>query len=114
MAEQRTLNPQVLGSNPRGRTTEDQVRGTLSLAGAACGPAFDPGGFVLTHTADRSRPVHPDNVTSGFRRVCVRLGIEGVRLHDLRHLHATQLLAAGAAVRPTGSEHDLRPPRRTP
>ncbi len=29
----------------------------------------------------------------------MRLGIEGVRLHDLRHLHATQLLAAGVAVR---------------
>src|SRR3954452_14621139 len=25
-AEQRTLNPQVLGSKPRGRTTKDQVR----------------------------------------------------------------------------------------
>ena len=35
----------------------------------------------------------------GFRRLCVRLGIEGVRLHDLRHLHATQLLAAGIPVR---------------
>jgi hypothetical protein len=26
MAEQRTLNPQVLGSNPRGRTAERQVK----------------------------------------------------------------------------------------
>ncbi len=28
-----------------------------------------------------------------------RAGLDGVRLHDLRHLHATQLLAAGVPVR---------------
>jgi hypothetical protein len=60
---------------------------------------FNPVGFVFTHAADGSRPLHPDTVTSGFRRVCLRLGIEGVRLHDLRHLHATQLLAAGMPAR---------------
>ena len=26
-------------------------------------------------------------------------GLDGVRLHDLRHVHATQLLAAGVPVR---------------
>ena len=29
-AEQRTLNPQVLGSKPRGRTTKDQLRAGFS------------------------------------------------------------------------------------
>ncbi len=33
-----------------------------------------------------------------FRRVCDRVGLTGTRLHDLRHLHATQLLA-GVPVR---------------
>jgi integrase len=38
-------------------------------------------------------------VTAAFRRVCERQRITGVRLHDLRHAHAAQLLAAGVPVR---------------
>ena len=48
---------------------------------------------------DGSRPLHPDTITGGFQRLCQRAGLDGVRLHDLRHLHATQLLAAGVPVR---------------
>ena len=44
-------------------------------------------------------PLHPDTITGGFQRLCRRAGLDGVRLHDLRHLHATQLLAAGVPVR---------------
>src|SRR5262245_25467790 len=54
---------------------------------------------VFSRTVDGERPLHPDNVTSPFRRVCERQGVTGVRLHDLRHAHATQLLAAGVPVR---------------
>ena len=43
--------------------------------------------------------MHPDTVTGGFRRICDRIGLVGVRLHDVRHLYATQLLAAGVPVR---------------
>jgi integrase len=50
-------------------------------------------------SADGVSPVHPDALTSLFRRLCDKLGLQGVRLHDLRHLHATQLLAAGVPVR---------------
>ena len=32
-------------------------------------------------------------------RLCRPLGLSGIRLHDLRHLHATQLPAAGVPVR---------------
>jgi integrase len=56
-------------------------------------------GYVFTSEADGSRPLHPDTVTNGFRRLCTKAGFAGVRLHDLRHLHATQLLAAGVPVR---------------
>jgi integrase len=65
----------------------------------ACRIEFNPDGYVFTSTADRSAPLHPDTVTGGFRRLCDRVGLSGVRLHDLRHLHATQLLAAGVPVR---------------
>ena len=43
--------------------------------------------------------MHPDTVAGGFRRICDRIGLVGVRLHDVRHLYATQLLAAGVPVR---------------
>jgi integrase len=62
------------------------------------GFAFDVGSFMFTG-ADGVSPVHPDALTSVFRRLCDKLGLKGVRLHDLRHLHATQLLAAGVPVR---------------
>ena len=65
----------------------------------ACALTFDPHGFVFTSEPDGSRPLHPDTITGGFQRLCQRAGLSGVRLHDLRHLHATQLLAAGVPVR---------------
>ncbi len=33
-----------------------------------------------------------------FGRIQKRAGLKGIRLHDRRHLHATQLLAAGVPV----------------
>jgi len=64
-----------------------------------CQFAFDDNGFVFSSTPDGSEPLHPDSITGGFRRLCDKAGLKGVRLHDLRHLHATQLLAAGVPVR---------------
>jgi integrase len=58
-----------------------------------------PSAFVFSSAPDSSAPLHPDTVTNGFQRLCRRLGLRGVRLHDLRHLHATRLLAAGVPVR---------------
>ncbi len=74
-------------------------RQRLEARATACRLAFNPNGFVFTQTADGTQPLHPDTITNGFRRLCDRLGVDGVRLHDLRHLHATQLLAAGVPVR---------------
>jgi len=65
----------------------------------ADGATLSSDSFVFSRTPDGPRPLHPDNVTSAFRRVCEREGISAFRLHDLRHAHATQLLAAGVPVR---------------
>lgn len=54
---------------------------------------------MFTEAADAADPLHPDTITGRFTRVRKRAGLGGVRLHDLRHLHATQLLAAGVPVR---------------
>jgi integrase len=56
-------------------------------------------GFVFSMQPDGSAPLHPDTVTKNFQRLCKHAGLSGVRLHDLRHMHATQLLAAGVPVR---------------
>ncbi len=63
------------------------------------GVTLTEGSFVFSHSPDGGQPIHPDNVTGAFRRLCKQLELEGVRLHDLRHAHATQLLAAGVPVR---------------
>ncbi len=64
---------------------------------AMCQLPFNEDGYVFT-TADGSDPLHPDTITSGFGRIQKRAGLEGIRLHDLRHLHATRLLAVGVPV----------------
>ena len=48
---------------------------------------------------DGSKPMFPDSVSSAFRRVTKRLGIEDLHFHSLRHFTATQLIAAGADIR---------------
>ncbi len=82
-------------------TLQTLVRHRERMEGLArtCGLSFNPDGFVFTSSADGSQPWHPDTISNGFRRLCQRVGLDGVRLHDLRHLHATQLLAAGVPVR---------------
>jgi len=54
---------------------------------------------VFSHAVDGSKPFRPDNVTGFFTRVRDSLGLHDVRLHDLRHFTATQLIGAGVDVR---------------
>jgi integrase len=55
--------------------------------------------FVFSPFVDGSKPFRPDNVTGFFMRVRDSLGLRQVRLHDLRHFTATQLIGAGVDVR---------------
>jgi integrase len=45
------------------------------------------------------RPLHPERVSRWFAKLVGRTGAPQIRLHDLRHLHATLALAAGVAPR---------------
>jgi integrase len=58
-----------------------------------------PRAFVFSPEPDGSMPYRPDTVTSFFIRVRDGLGLRDVRLHDLRHFTATQLIGAGVDVR---------------
>ncbi len=53
--------------------------------------------FVFCHT-DGS-PLNPSTVTHSFSKVAVASGMPHLRLHDLRHIHATMLLKAGTHPR---------------
>src|SRR5690606_16923615 len=77
----------------------DAHRARSEAVAAGCRIELAPDGCMFTSEPDGSRPLHPDTVTGNFRRITHRLGLAGVRFHDLRHLHATQLLAAGVPVR---------------
>ncbi len=61
------------------------------------GPAFHDGDLVFAHP-DGS-PLRPEQVSRWFSALSQRRGVPAIRLHDLRHLHATLALAAGVPTR---------------
>lgn len=61
--------------------------------------AADPFLFAVTPPFDR--PIHPDTLTRWHLQACEAAGVTGVRLHDLRHHHASVYLAAGATLEET-------------
>ncbi|MFE0153211.1 tyrosine-type recombinase/integrase [Nonomuraea sp. NPDC059007] len=44
-------------------------------------------------------PLHPQHVTDRFYAICYQAGLPPIRLHDLRHLAATAVLAVGADIK---------------
>lgn len=59
----------------------------------AFGPGYADADLVFAH-ADGS-PLDPDSVSGSFERAVRRLSLPAIRLHDLRHTHATLALSAG-------------------
>ena len=57
---------------------------------SALGLDITPETLVFSHPD--GRPIRPDSVTQAFRRIADRVRFQGVRLHDLRHTHATLLM----------------------
>lgn len=64
----------------------------------ACGVGLPAGGFVFAAEPDGSRPWRPDTWTHRFSRLRKQVGLERVRLHDLRHFVATALLDGGIGL----------------
>lgn len=65
----------------------------------AVGAHLGPECYVFSDDAASMRPWRPDSTGRRFQRLCRSIGVEGVRLHDLRHFVATQLLASGVDPR---------------
>jgi integrase len=53
----------------------------------------------LVFTDAAGAPIIPDAVTRAWRKLMTELPLPRLRLHDLRHTHATLLLAAGVPVK---------------
>ena len=73
----------------------DHRRAAVERALAANSTSLAPDSYVFSHEPTGQRPWRPSSVGAQFRRICRRLGIEGLKLYGTRHFHATQLLAAG-------------------
>lgn len=79
----------------------DSLAGHLKASHArarAAGCELAADGYIFSDEFDGSTPWRPDRVSHAFYRIKRELEVD-VRLHDLRHLHVTQLLAAGVDVR---------------
>jgi len=79
----------------------------------AFGTTRSPGSFVFSIEPDGSSTVRPDSMSRAFRQLCAKAGVPGVRLHDLRHYVATQLLAGGVDVRTVAGRLGHRNPSTT-
>ena len=55
--------------------------------------AQESGKFIFCHSG--GSPLHPDMVSKAFGKMAKRANLEGVRLHDLRHTHASLMLTQG-------------------
>lgn len=53
----------------------------------------------LVFTRENGSPVHPDYFSQTFDRAVKRLKLPKIRLHDLRHTHATLGLGAGVPIK---------------
>jgi len=61
------------------------------------GPAWVDTGLVFTHPDGSA--LHPDSITKRLKRIVRDAGLPWVRLHGLRHSHATHMLEAGVNVK---------------
>ena len=68
-------------------------RNRQAALGTFVGAPVSGESLVFTHS--NGSPLTPNVVSHAFRKLVRRLGFEGVRLHDMRHTHATIMLAQG-------------------
>jgi integrase len=57
------------------------------------GASWQDSGFVFTRPS--GAPIDPELVTKAFSKIAKASGFQGIRLHDLRHTHASLMMKAG-------------------
>jgi integrase len=86
-----SLSPSTMAVLKVHREEQDELRNKLGL------PPTSDDDLVFCHWD--GRPFLPSSITHAWIRVARRCGLDGVRLHDSRHTHATLLLKAGVHPR---------------
>ena len=59
----------------------------------------EPADYELVVCAEDGTPIHPQSFSQTFARVVEGAGLRRIRLHDLRHTHATIAVKAGVPVK---------------
>ena len=75
----------------------EQHRKVQIAAQLKAGPKWQSTGNYIFTRAD-GRPIEPNSVSREFRLAVAAAGQRRIRLHDLRHTHASLLLADGEPI----------------
>lgn len=73
-------------------------RGHADHVAALCRRPVRDTDFVFSGRSGPDRPLSPASITRWWGRHRRRLGLPGVRFHDLRHAHATHLISEGMDI----------------
>jgi integrase len=95
----KTDRARTVALDPVGVALLSQHRALTERAVREAAAQLSSDAFVFSPLVEGTAPFRPDNVTSFFIRVRNEVGAPTVRLHDLRHFTATQLIGAGVDVR---------------
>jgi integrase len=95
----KTHSERVVSLDPATAAVLRRHRAYVEERASACGTRIVPEAFVLSPAPDGSVPLRPNLATDVFRRIRHDVGLDTVRLHDLRHFVATQLIGAGHDIR---------------
>jgi integrase len=84
-------------------------------AEVACAVGVDVSGdaYIFSSAAAGTVPWHPNSISRSFRALADSVGADNVRLHDLRHYVASQLLASGVDIRTVAGRLGHRDPSTT-
>ena len=88
-----------------------QARGVVLAS--TFGACRKPDSYVFSVDPDGTSAARPDSMSRSFRLLCAKAGVSGVRLHDLRHYVATQLLSGGVDIRTVAGRLGHRNPSTT-
>lgn len=84
------LDPETVDILRRHRTDQEDERTTW-------GTDYENNGLVFAK--ENGKPLHPDSFTQSFDRLIRTSGLSRIRLHDLRHTHASIALQAGIPIK---------------
>ena len=84
-------------SAPLAHSTQRLLMQTVWAARKLAAAEWADGDLVFC--TGEGKPINPNNLYRNFAAIIDRAGVPTIRLHDLRHTHATLLLSAGTPIK---------------